>query len=95
MERALAFLDKRKVVESEGSISTKVFRKDTHMDQYLNFSSNHPLEQKRRVIRTLMNRADKFVNDETELGRKKKHMRKVLQVNSCPDWMLVDSWVSN
>ena len=47
VERALAFLDTWMVVESGGSISTKVFRKNTHTNQYLNFSSNHLLEQER------------------------------------------------
>ena len=68
--RVLAFLDIWMVVESDVSIRTKVFRKDTHTDQYLNFDSNHPLEHKKGVVRTLMNRADRLVSDETELWRK-------------------------
>ena len=79
--RALAFLDTWMVVKSDGSISTKVFRKDTHTDQCLNFDSNHPLEHKKGVVRTLMNRADRLVSDETELQREKDHTRKALQVN--------------
>ena len=83
------------VVESDGSINTEVFGKDTHTDQYLNFSSNHPLEHKRGVDRTLVNRADRLVNDETELWREKEHIRKALQVNGYPGWMLVDCRVSD
>ena len=61
VERALAFLFTWTVVEPDGSISTKVFRKGIHIDQYLNFGSNHPLEHKREVVRTLMNRVDRLV----------------------------------
>ena len=50
VERALACLDTLIVVESHCSISTKVFLKDSHTDQYLNVSSNHPLEHKRGVV---------------------------------------------
>ena len=62
--------------ECDGLISTRVFRKGTHVDQYLNFSSNHLLEHKQGVIQILMNRADRLVSDETELGRDKDHIRK-------------------
>ena len=77
MARALAFLDTWMVMESEGSISTEVFS-DTHTDQYLNFSSNHPLEHKRGVMRTLMNRAARLVSDMNLGGRRNtsgKHCR--------------------
>ena len=91
VERALAFLDTWMVVESDGSISTKVFRKDTHTDQYLIFSSNHPLEHERGVVRTLMNSADRLVSEETEFGKEKDHIRKALRMNGYLDWMLADS----
>ena len=35
-----------------------------------------------------MNRVDRLVSDETEL-RREDHIRKALQVNTYPDWMLV------
>ena len=40
--------------------------------QYLNFNSNHPLEHKKGVRKTLMNRADKLVSDETDLWWEKE-----------------------
>ena len=75
VERALSFLEIWTVVKSDGSISTKVFKKETNMDQYLNFSSNHLLEHKRVVMRTLMKRSDRLVSDESELGKEKEHIR--------------------
>ena len=42
-----------------------------------------------------MNRADRLVSDDTELGREKEHTRKALQVNVYLDWMLADSRASD
>ena len=67
MERALEFLVTWTAVESDGLISTKVFRKDTHTDKYLNFSTNHPLEYNKGIVQTLMNRVGRLVSDGTEL----------------------------
>ena len=63
MERALAFLDTMSVINEDGTIKTRVYRKETHTDQYLNFQSNHPLEHKRGVVKTLVHRADTVVSD--------------------------------
>ena len=79
------------VMVCDGSIRMKVVRKVTHTDQYLNFSSNHLLENKRGVMTTLMNRADRLVSKETELGREKDHIRQALKVNGYLDWMVVDA----
>ena len=57
----LAFLDSHPQVLEDGSIKLKVYRKPTHTDQYLSFSSNHPIEHKLGVIRTLYNRAETIV----------------------------------
>ena len=62
-ERGLAFLDTWSVIRQDGSIKTKVFRKETHMSQYLNFSSNHPLEHKRWLVCTLLHPTEVIVSE--------------------------------
>ena len=50
-ERTLAFLDSVTVLQKDDSINTRVFRKESHADHYLNFNSNHPLAHKRDNVR--------------------------------------------
>ena len=91
LERSLAFLDTLTVVNKDGQISTRVYRKATHTDQYLNFTSNHPLEHKRGVVNTLMYRADSVVSDDKEKSKEKDHVKKALSVNGYPEWLFKDT----
>ena len=68
VEQCLSFLDTLSVINENGTIRTRVFRKETHTDQYLNFDSSHLLEHKRGVLRTLTHRARSIVSD---LGERK------------------------
>ena len=88
VERALAFLDTWSVIQDDGSIHTRVFRKETHTDQYLNFESNHPLEHKRGVVRTLLHRAEMVVSDQEDKEQEKGHIRQALKMNGYPDWVV-------
>ena len=40
--------------DPNGSVCSSVYRKTTHTDQYLQFSSQYPLSHKKAVVRTLL-----------------------------------------
>ena len=65
-------------VKDEGSTHVIVYRKPAHTDQYLNFHSNHHLEHKRSVVRTLLNRAQHLIM--TTEGEKE-------ETDDYQDWM--------
>ena len=62
--RSLPFLDVLVTSLQDGSFKTTVFRKPTHTNQYLSFSSNHPIEHKRGVVKTLIHRPEMVVSNE-------------------------------
>ena len=51
----LAFLDVLVMRTQDGKLSTKVHRKTTHTNQYLNYHSAHSNEQKQGVVMNLYN----------------------------------------
>ena len=42
---------------SSGHLMSAVYRKPTHVDRYLNFRSEHPIQQQQSVVNTLFERA--------------------------------------
>ncbi len=82
----IAFLDCLVSVEEDGSLSTGVYRKPTHTDQYLNFGSNHPLIHKLGVIRTLNHRANEIISDPEQVAKESAHIKGALQKCGYPDW---------
>ena len=71
-------------------MKTRVYKKATHTNQYLNFESNHPLEHKRGVVRTLTHRAETIVNDPEDREREFDYVMTALSHNGYPSWLLKD-----
>ena len=76
-------------VIEDGGTKITIYRKPAHTDQYLNFSSNQPLEHKRSVVRTLTHRAKEFVTTSEDQECKLKHVHNALRMNTYTEWALV------
>ena len=83
-DEQLPFLDILLTREEGGSISTSVYRKTTHTDQYLNFESHHPVAHKRAVVKTLLHRAEALYSSGVSRVEEEKHVTKALQKNGYP-----------
>ena len=64
-ENKLPFLDTCINIRDDGSTLITVYRKPTNTNQYLNFHSNHPLNHKRSVVKTVFERTE-MITEETD-----------------------------
>ena len=69
----IPFLDTLLVRDEDGGLKLQVYRKKTHRDQYLNFSSHHPLHHKLGVVHTLMDRCDNIVTIPQDQQKESEH----------------------
>jgi hypothetical protein len=77
---SLPFLDVRVTKRPDGSLSHQVYRKKTHIEQYLHADSHHHPSQKLGVLNTLATRAFRISDDE-HLEEEKKHLLNVFKNN--------------
>ena len=80
----LAFLDTAVSREPDGRLTTSVYRKPTHTDQYLAYDSHHPQSVKRGIVKCLYDRAKHIVTKPSVISKEKKHLSSVLVSNGYP-----------
>jgi len=84
-EGKLPFLDVL-VVRNEGDVKLQIYRKPTHTDQYLIFSSHHLIEHKLSVVWTLSERSQSLTSDSHDRQLEDAHVEKSLWSCGYPDW---------
>jgi len=85
-EGKIPFLDVLIVRNDEGNVKLQIYRKPTHTDQYLNFSSHNPIEHKLSVVRTLLQRSQSLITDSHDRQLEDAHVDKALRSCGYPDW---------
>ena len=85
-DNTFAFLDCSVSIGDGGTLRTNVYRKPTHTDHYLQFTSHHPLIHKLGVIRTLFYRADTIPSDPLLVNEEKDHIKSALHKCGNPEW---------
>ena len=83
----MPFLDTLVIPQEDGTLTTRVYRKPTHTDLYLQWDSHHNLACKYSVINTLTHRA-KAVCSSSQLLEELKHLDQVLQQCKYPKWAI-------
>ena len=76
----LAFLETL-LKRSNGEISVLVYRKPTHTDQYLHYSSHHQTSCKESVVSSLFNRAYSIITNKDDLHKENARIKQVLKEN--------------
>ena len=83
----LAFLDVLVVRNEDGSFTTTVYRKPTHSDRYLHWTSNHHVKDKLSGIRTLvyLYHATHYCSTASLKMAELAHLRKTFADNGYPE----------
>ena len=88
MDNSLPFLDVLvKRHSNTGQLTTSVYRKKTHTDQYLNFQSHHPVQHKLGVVRTLMDRKEVLISQNEDKITEDEHIKSALKSCCYPNWV--------
>ena len=84
---SLPFLDILITPDNDGRLETTVYRKPTHMDQYLQWDSHHSVSSKYSVVGTFHHRA-RTICSNNQLLQQEDHLAKALSNCNYPIWAL-------
>ena len=82
---SMPFLDTLVTPRSDGSLETKVYRKPTHTNQYLQWDSHHAINNKYSVISTLLHRAKNICSNKELLEEDQTNIQKALTAYKYPN----------
>ena len=71
-------------IRPDENIDIDIYRKPTHTDRYLNFSSNHPLQHKFGVIQTPIYREESVIIDPSAVDEGKQYITQAVVECGCP-----------
>ena len=86
-DNSIPFLDTSVIRDSNGLLTTSVYRKPTHTDQYLAYGSHHPQSVKRGIVKCLYDRAKHLITKPSVISEEKKHLSSVLVSNGYPSFI--------
>ena len=88
VDGAMPFLDTLVIPQNDGSLSTTVYRKPTHTNQYLQWDSHHAISNKYSVISSLLHRAKGICSTQEQLEEEQTHIHRVLSSCNYPGWAI-------
>ena len=86
--RSLPFLDTLVTPQADFTLSTSVYRKPAHTNQYLQWDSHHAISAKYTVISTLFHRAKEICSTKQQLEEEQEHIQQALSSCKYPRWAL-------
>ena len=87
VDNQLAFLETKVHKREDGSVQTTIFRKKTHTDQYLQFSSNHHIQHKLGIYSCFKNRAETLISKEEDIPEEIEYVKTALKRCGHPEWI--------
>ena len=85
---SLPFLDTLVTAKGDGSLSTSIYRKPTHTNQYLQWDSHHAIANKYSVINSLLHRAKNICSNQDQLDEELTYIDKALTACKFPSWAI-------